>query len=275
MHLVFSDESEAQVKKLEENLPKDYDKSVIDVVVLNKSAEFVIESALKKKLPPSFFFVDPYGYTVPLRLLDEIMKRPEMEVMLNFMYFGIVRNIENKQETENMKRIFGDDIFEADLKSKAHFDDEKIIRYIAGKIGNPYYIPYRVNFGIDEKVRGERLKYLLLFFTRSFKGFNIMLDVMWKHSNKDNPLTVSKEQPLLFPLKREEDLKRHLEEKYCGKGMTVKFDELLQLEWMQYFKEEHFRNVIKAMKKEQKAVVTPITNKTGRGLQGKDVIKFL
>jgi len=63
-----------------------------------------------KRLPPSFFFIDPFGYTgVNFNAIKRILHQPKTEVFLNFMVRDVNRFLKLKHQEKNMNTLFGND----------------------------------------------------------------------------------------------------------------------------------------------------------------------
>lgn len=277
INLLFLENDDNQKEKLEaqiNNIPGIPPNLKYDVK--KSDSETIIEKEFlqKESNTPSFFFIDPYGHPFPFQLMRKIMKKPLTEIMVNFMFSHIIRDIPNLSEKERcLKLFYPDDPNNLDLKTKDKFDKEKILGYLHNRIGAKYYIPFSVNFGPDEKISSSRVKYFLIHYSNSFKAFKLMLDVMWAHSDRDKPLTVSDKQYILFQEKSLDDLEKLILDKYNGTGKKLTFDSFVEVNWSWYFRETHFRNVLKKLEKERAIDIDRVSSKTS-GLKEEDIIKF-
>ncbi|MBI3583206.1 MAG: three-Cys-motif partner protein TcmP [Nitrospinae bacterium] len=225
-------------------------------------------------LAPSFFFIDPYEHPFSLKLMNKIMKLDKTEIMVNFMYYQIIRDIENPMKEQRCLKLFDpDDPHNIDLKTGGKFDEDKMLGYLHQRIGAKYYIPFNVYFGPDEKVGSGKLKYLLIHYSNNYKAFDLMLNIMWKYSEDNKPLMVGNRRPILFPIKDIADLKTKILSKY-GAGDKMTFVRLVEENWRLYFRETHFRSVLKELEKDKMIQVKIVTSKTQRGLSGEDIIVF-
>ncbi len=59
------------------------------------------------QLAPSFAFVDPYGFSLSMDFLNQILSFPTTELLINFMYRYIDMAITHEGQDENMDRLFG------------------------------------------------------------------------------------------------------------------------------------------------------------------------
>jgi three-Cys-motif partner protein len=63
-----------------------------------------------QQLPPTFAFIDPFGWTgVPFALVKEILANRSCEVLINFMFEEINRFLEHPDQPENFDTLFGTD----------------------------------------------------------------------------------------------------------------------------------------------------------------------
>jgi three-Cys-motif partner protein len=61
-----------------------------------------------RPLPPTFAFIDPFGWTgVPFQLVKTILSYSSCEVLLNFMYEEINRFIGHPDQETNLDSLFG------------------------------------------------------------------------------------------------------------------------------------------------------------------------
>jgi hypothetical protein len=97
---------------------------------------------------------------------------------------------------------------------------------------------------------------------------------MWKHSDSNKPLMVDDGVPILFPLKDLSDLKSKILVDYKGCGLRISFNDFVERNWLWYYRETHYRTVLKKLENENIISVDRVTSKTKRGLSGDDIIIF-
>lgn len=275
MNLIFIKKDREQIRKLESEISKIGDiPKTIHIDISGDESEQVVADLLSEDLAPTFFFIDPYEHPFSLELMNKIMRIEKTEIMVNFMYYQIIRDIENPMKKQRCLKLFApDNAKKLNLKTGGKFDEDKILGYLHDRIGSKYYIPFKVYFGPDEKVGSGKLKYLLIHYSNNHKAFDLMLNIMWKHSEKSKPLMVSNRFPLLIPLKDISELKASILSKYKA-GERITFNDIVEQNWQWYFREMHFREVLKNLKKEKIIEVEMVTSKTERGLSGEDVVIF-
>ena len=132
-------------------------------------------------LPPTFAFVDPHGYRVPLDMISRLLNFPRCECLINFMYkfinrathrsepqieqyldelFGTPawRHVRNITEPEKREQFLVD-LYKSQLMEKVNFKYVRTFQMIDG---------------------GNRTEYFLFFGTRNAKGLSQMKKAMWK-----------------------------------------------------------------------------------------------
>jgi hypothetical protein len=86
---------------------------------------------------------------------------------------------------------------------------------------------------------------------------------------------VADRRPVLFPSKDVSELEYRILQKYQGTDTKITFQDFMEKNWRWYFLEKHYREVLKKLRSEKKIIVTSVDSRTGRGLAGRDIIKFL
>jgi len=159
------------------------------------------------ELPPTFVFVDPYGFTLPGKLLAQLKAFDKCELFITFMWRWIDMALKNPALAENMDSLFVTtkwrnlpNIQDADERCEA------AIRLLKEQLGAKYFT--RV------KMLGEHseIKYILIHATNHPKGRGVMLEAVWKICPtggfkvriNDNPHQefLIKPEPDLEPLKQ-------------------------------------------------------------------------
>lgn len=276
MVLVFIEEDKEQKVKLEKALFENKKPNNLHIEIILGKAEDHVSKLLNdtRNLAPAFFFLDPYGHPLEMDMIREILKRQRTEVLINFMYYQINRDIGNPSVEDKVTKLFGTIKWKEQsfitLSGKQR--EQGILDYYIQQLGVQYHIPFKIRFGHDEKVTASRTKYYLIHATNHFLGFNKMLEVMWKHGSEGS-LDCGDGQMVLFPEKAVESLKDLLSKRYCGQ--EIAFDRMREENWKLYYREKEFREALQTMKKESKAEFIPVTSKTDRGCRGNDKIRVI
>lgn len=241
-----------------------------------------ISSHLEEKrrvLAPSFFFVDPFGFSgIPFELLIGILRNPKTELFLTFMVRDIARFVGHPQLVATFASLFGTDEWKELIRLP---DREKaLIELYRKQLHEAGDVKYSLHFRVCES---ERLKtlYYLIHATNNFKGHSIMKQIMHKQSAHGSfaylgPRDMAeRHQTRLFDIDDIGQLKALLLERF--KGETLGYDEIQERICFPWYSEppfidKHYRQALKELERAHKIRVERVTSKTLRGLRGKDRI---
>lgn len=191
----------------------------------------------KTAVVPTLFFVDPWGYKgLSLKLINSILQHWGSDIIVFFNYNRINMGLNNTYVMEHMNALFGDERAELlrQRLEKENFSpatrEMMVIEAIAKALqdmGGKFVLPFRF-----KNERGNRTSHHLIFASKSFKGYEMMKEIMAKESTlvnqgvpsfEYNPAT--ERQPILFELVRPlDDLATLLKEEF--KGQTLDFREI-------------------------------------------------
>lgn len=184
VQLLFNEQSADRFRNLESVIGRftDLPDSVKLYCSNNQFSELakgIVQRRVGKKAPPTFAFVDPFGYSdVPISLLAELLKSPKSELFILFSYNAVNRFVNWDKQKHNMDELFGTDEYlqceglSPDGRKKFLADlYEKQLK----KICNFNYVS---RFEMLEK-KG-RTTYFLYHCTRSLRGLEVMRESMWK-----------------------------------------------------------------------------------------------
>jgi len=193
-------------------------------------------------LPPTFFFVDPWGYKgLSLNLVSSIIKDWGCDCVFFFNYNRVSMGINNEIIKHHMASLFGDEQLEFVRsecdKAKTSVEREGIVvNELCNALkqnGSKFVLPFR--FKNNE---GTRTSHHLIFISKNFRGYEIMKEIMYKESTDKsdevasfeyNPRALSggKQLSLLDYLSRPlEDLQGMLLQEYAGR--VINFTELYE-----------------------------------------------
>jgi hypothetical protein len=178
-----------------------------------------------KPLPPTFAFIDPFGWTgVPFSLVKEILSFESCEVLFNFMYEEINRFIEHPDQTKNFDELFGTDAWRnvsgiEDKDARRAFFHDLYARQLRADAGARYVRAFEM------RNRNDATDYFLFFATKSRKGIQKMKEAMWRvdesGSFKFSDATAGQ---LALPFTKEPDftaLRRDVVARFAGHVATV------------------------------------------------------
>jgi three-Cys-motif partner protein len=184
-------------------------------------AEEIIKSRGSKTLVPTFAFIDPFGFKVPIETIASLVRDQRSELFILFSYNSVNRWIGHPQQQENMQALFGCDEYRkaeglppaARKEFLADLYERQLISH-----GNFKYVS---RFEMVES-RG-RTTYFLYHCTRKLKGLEVMRSAMWKidpesgrqFSDRVAGLDSLFDEPMAF------DLDRRLASKFSGRTVSV------------------------------------------------------
>lgn len=237
---IFNDKDENNTQSLQEaikNLPGIETLKYQPEVHNREVGTEIVKMFEQKRLIPTFFFVDPWGYKgLSLQLVNAVLKDWGCDCVFFFNYNRISMGISNEIVEEHMNALFGKeraDKLREQLKGLVPDECElMIVEELCQAIkatGKKYVLPFR--FKSDT---GKRTSHHLIFVSKDFKGYKIMKDVMARESSASTQGVPSFEyspasirQPLLFQLTRPlDDLEDMLLHRLAGRTMT--FDQIYE-----------------------------------------------
>jgi three-Cys-motif partner protein len=134
----------------------------------------------RRRLAPTFAFVDPFGYSgLPMNLLAELLNYSRSEVFVNFMVGHVQRFIERVGQEKAMRDLFGMNVEEV-LRDYDGVSDrvahlrEVYERQLQERAG----FDYVQSFAMINST--GNVGYYLIHGTRHPKGVELMKDAMWK-----------------------------------------------------------------------------------------------
>jgi hypothetical protein len=193
----------------------------------------VVKTFQERRLVPTLFFVDPWGYKgLSLQLINSVVKDWGCDCIFFFNYNRINMGLSNDAVKEHMNALFGkvraDQVREKLNKLNPQERELSVVEAICEalkEMGGQYVLPFRFRHEI-----GNRTSHHLIFVSKHVKGYEIMKEIMAKESSEQmqgvpsfeyNPATL--QQPLLFELTRPlEELESMLLDKFPGRSMTMK-----------------------------------------------------
>lgn len=197
--------------------------------------EEIVKMFEEMSLVPTLFFVDPWGYKgLSLRLVNSVLKDWGCDAIFFFNYNRINMGLNNPFVQEHMQALFGDEkaieLKEKLLRKKPYKRELIIVEELCQVLksyGSRYVLPYRF-----KNNRGKRTSHHLIFVSKSFRGYEIMKDIMARESSSNtqgvpsfeyNPADFLPKQSLLFQLYRPlHDLKKDLLNTLKGKILTMR-----------------------------------------------------
>lgn len=277
--LIFIEKDKNSAEELKKNLNSEYDGN--DKIHFNVNHEdamnFVelISDLMPPKLP-AFYFIDPYGHPLSFPIIKNIIKRQKREVLFNLMWHGINRNFENPTAINSINNMFGHTQWQKHSFVKAHGEErEKLfLEYVISEIGSKFALPFKIRFGPDENVKGNRTKYYLIHFSNHPRAMLIMKQIMHSLGDEEGTFDYSatRQGILISRTPQISELKQYLRTHYKSRGIRISFEQL-QIETYELpFIEKQYRTAIKEMEGSEIEVKRIKSKKTG--IADGDIIIF-
>lgn len=258
-----------------------YKKIEIDPLLINKDFDLAINRLLDKhkNLAPTFFFVDPFGFKIRISTLKRMLEIPRSEILLNFMYCGITRNLGIENADEILIELFGSDEWKTlkDLESREK--ERKIVELFRTELKKfcKFVYPYRLCFP-----EMNRTYYYLFHLTNYYLGCEVMKGSFAKYNYGRIEYRGKNQYQMTFfdydDIKIEE-IKKYLLSVYHKSLKT--FIEIIeeQIDEIPYLV-KNIRRSITELEKENKLIINrknklTKTDKLRTGIEKGDVINFL
>ncbi len=186
---VFNDSNPDSVTSLRQAISElpDISKMKVPPVVHNKEVGQEIVDMLKaKKLIPTLLFLDPWGYKgLTLELLNAVLKDWGCDCIFFFNFNRINMGLANDLVIEHMDGLFGKERAErlrVELQLLKPLEKERrVLGAIEDALREAYgkfFLSFKFRFDI-----GPRTSHYLIFVTKNYKGYDIMKQIMAKHSS--------------------------------------------------------------------------------------------
>lgn len=283
---VFNDKDEANTTSLKSEMNKISGIEGLKFkpeISTGEVGEKLIKEFQRAKLIPTFLFVDPFGYKgLSLQLVQSVLKDWGCDCVFFFNYNRISMGLGNEAVEEHMDALFGKERANklrgrfTMTQVKPHEREAFIVEEMKAaleEMGGEYVLPFRFR-----NLEGSRTTHHLFFVSKHFRGYEIMRDVMYKHSHKEG--TVAKFEynpadarwPSLFELVRPlGDLEDMLLED-CA-GMTTKLKRLFESHSKgKGYVIKNYREVLCRMEREGKIRMEPPFDKRRAGTIGERVV---
>ena len=184
------------------------------------------------QLIPAFSFVDPFGYKgLSLKIVKGVIKDWGCDCVFFFNYNRINAGITNNNVSRHIDALFSkaraDKLRQTLPGRPPQFREAAILEALAQEIkdlGGQYVLPFTF-----KNSAGTRTSHKLIFVSKSFKGYEIMKDIMAKESSTQDegvpsftycPADAS--MPLLFSLAQPiGKLRDSLQQYFAGQEVTL------------------------------------------------------
>jgi three-Cys-motif partner protein len=217
----------------------------------------IIENAINafekdgKKLAPGFFFVDPYGFKLPGKLLRKLLSYPKVELFVNVIWRELDMAIQQSRKDNKsplaatLRSVFaGDEWQKIDAADSDARSDQcaALFRNITGALWGTHI----------RMLDHGRIRYFLLHLTKSDAGRDLMKECIWKAcpdggyyaSRADHP----DQQLLIEPVPNLKPLQVWVKSRLSAgpKRWQTLTDDLREELWL----EKHLNEVVRDMRKD-------------------------
>ncbi|MCX5782146.1 MAG: three-Cys-motif partner protein TcmP [Elusimicrobia bacterium] len=224
------DDLKKSVKEEIEKYPKKYE-GITVIEPINDEFENIANGIIDKvgkNLAPSFFFIDPFGFSgVPLKTLNKLLSIQRVEIFITFMLRDVIRFLESEPHKHSIEELYNieniKEMLSSDDYKKIPKEEALLKIYIAQlkSAGAKYTLPFKVN--ADEKLQTT---YYLIHVTNHPKGCEIMKEIMLHSGTKGRMgyLGPAEGQMTITQMLGISKLKEFLLKKF--KGEVISFQEI-------------------------------------------------
>lgn len=202
------------------------------VVLNNEVGEEIVQQLEQKRLIPTLFFIDPWGYKgLSIRLIGSAIMNWGCDCIFFFNYNRINMGLHNTAVEKHMNSLFGQeqaDTLRKQLESKR--PDERELMIVEAlcqaikELGGNYTLPFEF-----KNSHGNRTSHHLIFVSKHVLGYSIMKEIMAKESSSIKQGVASFEYnpaPAKYPLLHElyrplDELEDSLLDEFNGQTMTM------------------------------------------------------
>lgn len=241
----------AMLRRVLDEIPKPSNFKIrISTATFEESTREILEycKSRGRALPPTFAFVDPFGWTgIPFSLLRDILSHPSCEVLVNFMYEEINRFLGHPDQEQDLDQLFGTPDWRPLVQISGTAERRRAIHGLYQKKLESAATFVR---SFEMRNRNDATDYFLFFATKNTTGLRKMKEAMWgvdqsgeftfsDGTNPDQMLLFGK-QPNLAVLRNE------IVGRFSGAETTVGTVELFVVE-ATAFRETHYKPVLKEL----------------------------
>lgn len=125
-------------------------------------------------LPPSFAFIDPYGFKLSMRFMNRLLRAGRTETLINFMYRYVDMAVPREPMAGILDKLFGTGDWRRlrTIRDKAERFNA-LVELFAGQLAAEH-----VSWIVMRGLSGE-VKYVLFHATNSLAGRRVMKQAIW------------------------------------------------------------------------------------------------
>ena len=213
--------------------------------------------ANRLQLAPSFAFVDPYGFSVSMAFLNDLLSFPRCELLINFMYRYIDMAIHQEVQAGNMDALFGC----SEWRTLVSIEDPSLRAQATISLFSRQLAAQHVTH-MHMMGDNNALKYVLIHATNHERGRQLMKQAVWTvtpegafaahEGHSPDQLVLIVPEPDLRPLQR--SLKAAFD------GQTIRLGRLYKWLLPQIYLPKHLHQALKALQSEGSVEFTGYEN---------------
>jgi len=214
--------------------------------------------------PPTFVFIDPFGFKIPFSYVAEVLRSSSCEVLITFMFEEINRFLSQGQQPDNFDDLFGCRDWREGIKIKL---PSARLKFLHDLYQSQLVQAAGAKFVRSFAMRNERdtMDYFLFFATNNELGLKKMKEAMWR-VDEGGTYTFSDatdpNQSVLFAAEPDRSLlSRLILSKFAGVQTTVaEIEQFVVRETP--FRETHYKKVLQTLENSGEMIpVNPPANR--------------
>lgn len=176
------------------------------------------------ELPPSFAFIDPFGFKLSMQFMNRLLNAGRTETLINFMYRYVDMALRVPDKSTILNELFGS----SEWRSLASIDDYQKRFGATVKLFSDQLEAEHVSWVVMRGGSGS-IKYVLFHATNSLMGWRVMKRALW-HELPDGSFTAYErdrpEQGVLISVTRSPDqaIIELIENHFGGQTVWLKDD---------------------------------------------------
>jgi three-Cys-motif partner protein len=210
-----------------------------------------------RPLPPTFAFIDPFGWTgVPFQLVKTILSYSSCEVLLNFMYEEINRFIGHPNQEKNLDSLFGTPNWRPIVGIEGAVERRAAIHglYQSQLSSGAKYVR-----SFEMRNQNDATDYFLFFASNNLTGLKKMKEAMWKTDEGGaftfSDATITEQLQLFEPTPDLKARERLIVSRFSGREVSILEVETFVVESTP-FRETHYKSVLRDLEK-RNALLAP------------------
>ena len=113
------------------------------------------------KLPPTFCFIDPFGFDAPFYVIKRLMAIPKTEVFFTFMSRDINRFISSDKHIKSLNKLFGTEEWMEHIQNSSnnYLNEKSILHFYSDRLKGEANIKYTMPFMVKMPEKDQTVYY--------------------------------------------------------------------------------------------------------------------